>query len=84
MGYSDIQLLLVIFQEASLLAILGFLPGFGISVWMYSFLGGLTRLELVMTPDIVILVFTLTFVMCLLSAAIASGKLRAADPADVF
>jgi putative ABC transport system permease protein len=84
MGYSDVRLLIVIFQEASLLAILGFLPGFGISVWMYSFLGGLTRLELVMTPDIVILVFTLTFVMCLLSAAIASGKLRAADPADVF
>lgn len=84
MGYSDLRLLMVIFQESAMLAVLGFIPGFGISLWMYSFLGGLTRLELVMTPDIAILVFTLTLVMCLLSAAIASGKLRSADPADVF
>jgi putative ABC transport system permease protein len=84
MGYSDLRLLMVIFQESAMLAVLGFIPGFGISLWMYSFLGGLTRLELIMTPDIVILVFTLTLVMCLLSAVIASGKLRSADPADVF
>jgi putative ABC transport system permease protein len=84
MGYSDLKLLLVIFQESALLAVLGFIPGFGVSIWMYGFLGGLTRLELIMTPDIAILVFTLTLVMCLLSAAIASGKLRSADPADVF
>jgi putative ABC transport system permease protein len=84
MGYSDLKLLIVIFQEATMLAVLGFVPGLGISLWMYGFLGGLTRLELVMTPDIAILVFTLTLVMCLLSAVIASGKLRSADPADVF
>jgi putative ABC transport system permease protein len=84
MGYSDVRLLMVIFQESAMLAVLGFIPGFGISLWMYGFLGGLTRLELIMTPDIAILVFTLTLVMCLLSAAIASGKLRSADPADVF
>jgi putative ABC transport system permease protein len=84
MGYSDLRLLLVIFQEAALLAVLGFIPGLGISLWMYSFLGGLTRLELVMTPDTAVLVFVLTLGMCLISAAIASGKLRAADPADVF
>jgi putative ABC transport system permease protein len=84
MGYSDLRLLMVIFQESAMLAVLGFIPGFGISLWMYGFLGGLTRLELIMTPDIAILVFTLTLVMCLLSAAIASGKLRSADPADVF
>ncbi|MBW4511796.1 MAG: ABC transporter permease DevC [Scytonematopsis contorta HA4267-MV1] len=84
MGYSDIGLLLVIFQEATILAVLGFIPGFFASVGMYNFLAGLTRLELVMTPDIAITVFILTLVMCLISALVASSKLRSADPADVF
>lgn len=84
MGYSDFALLSVIFQEAILLSVLGFLPGLTASIWMYGFLGSLTRLELVMTPEIAVTVFILTIVMCLLSAAIASSKLRSADPADVF
>ncbi|PMB21293.1 ABC transporter permease [Fischerella thermalis CCMEE 5198] len=84
MGYSDIYLLSVIFQEAAMLTVLGFIPGFFISVGMYSFLADLTRLELAMTPDLAIMVFILTLIMCLVSAAIASSKLRSADPADVF
>ncbi|MEA5621016.1 ABC transporter permease DevC [Cronbergia sp. UHCC 0137] len=84
MGYSDIYLLLVIFQEATILSVLGFIPGFFVSVGMYNFLAGLTRLELLMTPNLAILVLILTLIMCLTSAAIASNKLRSADPADVF
>jgi putative ABC transport system permease protein len=84
MGYSDGELLGVIFQEATILAVLGFIPGVSISVWMYGFLGGLTRLELVMGGEVVITVLLLTIAMCMVSAAIASNKLRAADPADVF
>jgi putative ABC transport system permease protein len=84
MGYSDMALLRVIFQEAAILGVLGFIPGFTLSVGMYAFLGPLTRLELVMTPDLALTVFLLTLFMCITSAAIASGKLRSADPADVF
>lgn len=84
MGYSDIYLLLVIFQEAAMLTVLGFIPGFFISVGMYNFLANLTRLELAMTPNLALMVLILTFLMCIVSAAIASGKLRSADPADVF
>ncbi len=84
MGFSDGSLLLVIFQEALILGVMGFVPGFGASLGMYHFLAGLTRLELVMRLDVAVTVFLLTLLMCLLSAAIASGKLRAADPADVF
>jgi putative ABC transport system permease protein len=84
MGYSDFALLGVIFQEAIILGTLGFIPGFGASIYMYKFLGGLTRLDLIMTPELAITVFILTIVMCVISAAIASGKLRSADPADVF
>jgi putative ABC transport system permease protein len=84
MGYSDMNLLGVIFQESVILAVLGFAPGFGASIWMYKVLGGLTRLDLIMTPELAITVFLLTLAMCLVSAVIASGKLRSADPADVF
>jgi putative ABC transport system permease protein len=84
MGYSDGALLGVIFQEAIILGVLGFVPGFGASIAMYQFLGGLTRLDLIMTPEVAITVFVLTIGMCVISAAIASGKLRSADPADVF
>jgi putative ABC transport system permease protein len=83
-GYSSRSLLLVIFQEALLLAILGYVPGFVASLGMYQLLTGLTKLELVMTLNLALTVFTLTLAMCLISAAIASNKLRAADPADVF
>jgi putative ABC transport system permease protein len=84
MGYSDISLLVVIFQEATILAVLGFVPGFFASVGMYYFLARLTRLRLAMTPEIAVAVFLLTLIMCLISAAVTSSKLRSADPADVF
>ncbi|MEB3360236.1 MAG: FtsX-like permease family protein [Synechococcales bacterium] len=84
MGYSDVALLSVIVQEATILAILGFVPGYGVSLVMYRFLAALTRLELVMQPDVAIAVFVLTLLMCIISAAIAANKLHLADPADVF
>jgi putative ABC transport system permease protein len=84
MGYSDIALFGVIFQEAVLLACLGFVPGFSASIVMYQVLSKLTRLDLLMTPEVAVTVFLMTLIMCVISAAIASGKLRSADPADVF
>ncbi len=83
-GYGDRALLLVIFQEALFLAIIGYIPGFIATLGMYRLLSTLTRLELIMTINLALTVFILTVAMCLISAAIASHKLRAADPADVF
>jgi putative ABC transport system permease protein len=83
-GYSNRSLLLVILQEALFLAILGYIPGFIASLGMYQVLTNLTRLELIMNINLALTVFILTLAMCLLSAAIASNKLHAADPADVF
>jgi putative ABC transport system permease protein len=83
-GYSGRSLLLVIFQEAALLAVLGYIPGFIATLGMYQLLTVLTRLELLMQLDLALTVFGLTLIMCLFSAAIASRKLHSADPADVF
>jgi putative ABC transport system permease protein len=83
-GYSERSLLLVILQQAALLAVLGYVPGFIASIGLYQFLTVLTRLELVMQWSLAATVFALTLAMCLVSATIASNKLRSADPADVF
>jgi len=84
MGYSDRRLLAVVFQEAAILALLGFLPGFGVSIGMYRLLAFLTKIPLTMRLAVVTQVFTATVVMCMISAAISMRKLSAADPADVF
>ncbi len=83
-GYSNRSLLIVIFQEAIFLAVLGFIPGFMATLGMYQLLTTLTKLELIMTVNLAVTVFILTLIMCLISGGIASNKLRAADPADVF
>ena len=83
-GFSDNRLLGVVFQEAIILGVLGFLPGFACSTALYGVLGNLTKLAVIMRPDVAIQVFVLTIVMCLLSGAITVRKLQSADPADVF
>ncbi|MDB9374919.1 ABC transporter permease DevC [Nodularia sphaerocarpa] len=84
MGYRNSYLLLVVFQEALILAICGFVPGGFVSFVMYAFTRNITKLPLFMTPDRIILVLILTIIMCLISGAIAMRKLNSADPADIF
>ncbi|AFZ26127.1 DevC protein [Cylindrospermum stagnale PCC 7417] len=84
MGYSDNYLLSVLIQEALLLAILGYIPGFILSIGLYHVAAGATMLPIAMTLDRAINVLTLTVIMCSFSGAIAMRKLRSADPADVF
>jgi putative ABC transport system permease protein len=84
MGYSDTSLLLVVLQEAIILAILGFIPGFLSSYGIYGLLVQLTKIPLTMRFSVALQVFILTLVMCMISGAIAMNRLRSADPADVF
>jgi putative ABC transport system permease protein len=84
LGYSDRRLLTVVLQEALLLAVMGFIPGYLASYGVYQLLIIITRVPLVMKTHVAITVFILTLVMCSLSGAIAINKLRSADPADVF
>lgn len=84
MGYTDRWLLLVVLQEAIILGFMGFIPGFISSVGIYQLLATLTRIPLTMKVSVALQVFILTLVMCSISGAIATGKLRSANPADVF
>lgn len=84
MGYADRVLLGVVLQEAVLLAVMGFIPGYIASYGVYQLLQASIRVPLTMKTGVALQVFLLTLVMCSLSGAIAVNKLRSADPADVF
>lgn len=83
-GFKDRYLLLVVFQEALILAAIGFIPGIAIALGFYATMKQATLLPIVMTPGRAIFIFILTGVMCSISAAIAVRKLQSADPADIF
>jgi putative ABC transport system permease protein len=83
-GFKNNYLLVVVFQEALILAAIGFIPGFAISQGLYLMTRQATLLPIIMTVDRAIFIFILTTLMCSISALIAMQKLQAADPADVF
>jgi putative ABC transport system permease protein len=84
MGYSNTYLLGIVFEEALILAIVGFVPGLIVSIGLYSVVGGATNLPIAMTIVRAAQVLTGTLIMCMLSGAVATGKVQAADPADMF
>ena len=83
-GYSNKYLVVVVLQEALILGLIGFVPGFVVSLWLYQLLSTLTQIQLIMRSSVVINVFILSMVMCCVSGVLATSKLRSADPADVF
>ena len=84
MGYRNFYLLGVIFEEAIILAVLGFIPGFVIPLGIYKLAVNATNLPIYMTAARALTVLSLTIIMCMLSGTIATQKLQSADPADMF
>jgi putative ABC transport system permease protein len=83
-GYTQNYLLSVILQEAFMLAILGYVPGFFSVLFLYQVAKNATLLPVMMSYGRAIMVLILTIIMCFISGAIAIRKLRSADPADIF
>jgi putative ABC transport system permease protein len=84
MGYRNQYLLAIVFEEAIILAFLGFIPGVIIPIGLYSLAAGATVLPIAMTTARATTVFMLTVAMCVLSGVIATRRLQSADPADMF
>lgn len=84
LGMSDGFFLRLLLQEAAILPLFGFAPGMLLSAGLFHLAdtqGGLpTRLTV---PDTLI-VFALTGIMCFTAGVLATRRLRAADPADIF
>ncbi len=84
MGYSHSFFFGVVFEQAIVLALLGFIPGVGISALIHAGMSGLTGLPIEMDTVRSLVVFVGTLLACTLSGAIATRRLAAADPADLF
>ncbi len=84
MGFRDRYLLIVVFQESLILAVLGFVPGVAIALGFYHVTNVATALPMAMDLGRIVFVLLLTTLMCSVSAAIAVRKLQTADPADIF
>jgi putative ABC transport system permease protein len=84
MGYRNAYLLSVVFEEALILAVLGFIPGLTISIGLYAIVHLGTNLPIAMTVSTASRVLVITLIMCILSGASATSKVQSADPADMF
>ena len=83
-GYSNGYLARVVMAAALILAVIGFLPGAALCVWLYDVVAGATFLPLAMTLERAGMVFALIFGMCAAAGLLAMRKLRDASPADMF
>jgi putative ABC transport system permease protein len=86
MGYRSRYLFSVVLQEAVILAGMGYVPGFILSIGLYELTRNATNGGLPMSMNLgrAIFVLILTLIMCSLSGLISVRKVIAADPAEVF
>lgn len=84
MGYKHRFLLVVVFQESIILAILGYIPGFFITNTIYHYSQTAIKIPIFMELNRALIVLVITLLMCLISGAVAVRKLKGADPADIF
>lgn len=84
MGYTNGYLRNVVLQQSMIMALLGFLPGIGISCVVFDKAASATGLPLSLDPAAAVWVLALTTGMCAASGILALRKLSAVDPAEVF
>ncbi|MCF3972134.1 FtsX-like permease family protein [Paracoccus salsus] len=84
MGYGQGFFLGIVLEEALVLGVMGFVPGLIVGTGILTLMGAITTLPLAMTPFMAISVLLGTLVFSALSGAIATRRLAAADPADLF
>ena len=84
MGYTNGFLSGLVFREAFILSVLGFIPACGLALLLYSQAEQATQLPMVMSIERASIVFVATVVMCCASGLLAIRRLRSVDPAEVF
>ena len=84
MGFTNTYLVGIIIEECFILATIGFIPGLIAGEGLMKLMHIATALPTSLPFSRMVLVFLLTFVLCMASGVIASRRLRKADPAEVF
>ena len=83
-GYGQGYLSSVVLQQATILALLGYLPGWLLAWLGYRLTQAAARIPMELGWELSLGVLGLTFLMCCTSGILALRKLAAADPADLF
>lgn len=84
MGYGPRFFLGIVLEEAMILGILGFIPGVIVGSTILTVMARVTTLPLQVSASMAVVVFLGTVVFSTLSGVIATRRLAAADPADLF
>jgi putative ABC transport system permease protein len=84
MGYPNRFLASVVLQQAAMLALIGFVPGFLLSQGMYAVTSAGAGIPIRFTLLNFCLVLGLSLLMCLISGLLAVRKTFRADPADLY
>lgn len=83
-GFRDGFFINLVLQESLILSLLGFVPGTLLTAWLYKLTRELAFMPTYLTPEKIGIVFGLTVFMCVCAGALATRKLRHANPADIF
>jgi putative ABC transport system permease protein len=83
-GYRNRVLDAIVLTEAVLIMLLAFVPALAAALALYTVIRRETLLPVAMTPTLLGGVFAITLVMSVASALLSLGRLRRADPAEIF
>lgn len=84
MGYRTGPLVRLVLEQATFLALLGFVPGLIGAGFLYRVMESQTGLTMALTPLRVATILLLTLVMCLVAGLMALYRVIRIDPADCF
>jgi putative ABC transport system permease protein len=84
MGYSDWRLISIVLELALMIALLGFAGGEAGAILLAGLARNATHLSIQVNAASLLWVFGATLAMCLAGGLLASRRLRAADPVEIF
>lgn len=84
MGYRTSHLVKVVLEQATFLALLGFMLGLIAAWFLYLLMESQTGLTMALTPLRIAAILLLTLIMCLVAGLVALYKVIRIDPADCF
>ncbi|MER2514104.1 MAG: ABC transporter permease DevC [Nitrosomonas ureae] len=84
MGYEHGYFVRVVFASSFFLAVLGFIPGYLLSLGLYNLAESQMYMPMPMLISKIITVFMFILSMCFMAGLLAIRKLKDANPADMF
>jgi putative ABC transport system permease protein len=84
LGFSNKTMLSIVYEQSTILTVLGFVPGLLASLGLYALIRSALSMPIAMTGDRIVMVFAITAFMCALAGTFALRRVMKADPAEVF